>query len=237
MATAIEHIASAARRVDIAGSEEKIDKRTLGGRMAWARMRKKMTQKDLADRIPNKNGESKSRATIVAYENDNIQPPLDVVELIARQLDVSPAFIAYGEHTVSGINHHRDSEMISFPEISFGRDGSFISDTLAFSKTKVDALGIDRDEIKGYVLPHDASKFGLSKGDTLIVDAAITEPIYPHTLYVLRTQSAMEVVRIEQDFGGTKAKMITMTGPTGHATQRKLGDLTFLGAVVSSIRA
>jgi transcriptional regulator with XRE-family HTH domain len=225
------------RRVDIKGAADHVDTSTLGGRIAWARMRKEMTQKDLAERVKNRDGSSKSRATIVQYEANNIMPPLDVVELIAKQLGVSPSYIAFGEHVVEGISALKDVEMISFPEISFGKDGQYVSSTMAYSKERVTELGISRDNIVAYVMPHAAKAFGIEAGDLLISDTSITTPTDKGGLYVIKTQAGMELIRVNPHYGAApRGKTISFSDPNGRALTAKVSDLHFLGGVVSTIR-
>jgi transcriptional regulator with XRE-family HTH domain len=223
------------RRVDIAGAVDTVNTNTLGGRMAFARMRKSMTQKDLAERVKNKDGSSKSRATIVQYENDNIMPPLDVVELIAKQLGVSASYIAFGEHVVEGITN-ADVEMVSFPEITFGKDGEYISSTMAYSKERVAELGIARDAIKAYVMPHDAPAFDISAGDLLITDVSVTKPTNNGGLYIIKTQTGMEIIRVDPHYGsGARGKDLSFTDPSNRVMTAKMSELHFLGAVVSTV--
>src|SRR3954453_14499887 len=63
---------------------------TLGERIAIARHERGLTQKQLSERV------GKSRATIVQYEQGRLQPPLDQIKIIARELDVAPELIAFG---------------------------------------------------------------------------------------------------------------------------------------------
>lgn len=236
MQAAIAEVPTSPRRVDIEGAVDNVDTTTLGGRMAFARMRKQMTQKDLAAKILNKDGSSKSRATVVQYENNNIQPPLDVVELIAKQLGVSPSYIAFGDHVVAGISH-KDVEMISFPEIKFGTNGSYVSSTMAYSKERVADLGIEPENIVAYVMPHDAKAFGISENDLLISDTSVTQPTDKGGLYVIKTQMGMEVIRVDPNYGATaRGKQVTFTDPEGRKQTAKQSDLHFLAGVVSTIR-
>lgn len=216
------------RRVDVAGAADHIDTSTLGGRMAWARLRRNMTQKELA-RLT-----SKSRATIVQYENDEINPPLAAVAVIAQKLGTSPSYIAFGENVVEGVSN-REVEMVSFPEYTMGKDGTFASSVFAFSKTYIDSLGVDSEKIAAYVLNRDAPHFGLHENDRLIVDTALTSPSDERDMYLLQTPAGLEVVRVEPDLTG-RSKAVQMTGSKGQSMSAKLGDLTILGAIISSIR-
>lgn len=217
------------RRVDVAGSAEATDVTSLGGRMSFARLRKKLSQKELAEAC------DKSRASIVQYEGNKILPPLDVVQKIAKYLNVSSSYIAYGEHVVEGISH-KEVEMVSFPEISFGRDGSFTSSTFAFAKSLIAEYGIPFESVASYVLDHEAPAFEMKTGERLIINTSITEPNGKADMYLLQTGTGMEVVRLEPNLGKAAGQQVRFTGPKGQLLTAKLGDLTILGAIVATIR-
>lgn len=216
------------RRMDVAGASDHIDTSTLGGRMAWARLRKSMTQKELA-RLS-----KKSRATIVQYENDEITPPLAAVATIADKLGISPSYIAYGENVVTGVES-REVEMVSFPEFSMGKDGSFASSVFAFAKSYIDTLGVAPGDIAAYVLNREAPAFDMHVGDRLIVDKSMTKPSPDRDMYLLQSPAGLEVVRVEPDLTG-RAKTLVMQGSKGQRMTAKISDITILGAIVSSIR-
>ena len=58
-----------------------------GNRIKELRLRRKLTQKELAERI------SKSKAAISSYESDNQVPPVDVLISIAKVLGVSVDYL------------------------------------------------------------------------------------------------------------------------------------------------
>jgi transcriptional regulator with XRE-family HTH domain len=220
------------RRSDLPGYVDDVSQHTLGGRLAWSRMRKKMTQKELADAA------NKARATIVQYENDNIQPPIDVVAVLAEKLGVSPSYLAYGEHVVSGMVH-KDTEMVSFPELSVGRDGTYTSSTFAFPKELIESYGVDTTSatLNAYVLATNAPAFEFASGDRVFVDTTITVPDTQHDMYLLKTRTGVEIVRVEPDFGSGASKEVRFTSSKGVAGKSKLADLTIIGAIVASLRA
>ena len=61
-----------------------MNKSEFGKRLKIARKQKKMTQVELADAI------EKKEATVRKYENGTIEPPWNVIEELAKALDVSP---------------------------------------------------------------------------------------------------------------------------------------------------
>lgn len=62
---------------------------TLGERLAWAREFRKVGVQELADAI------DRVRQTVTRLENNTYTPKLDMIEALARRLDVSPVWLAY----------------------------------------------------------------------------------------------------------------------------------------------
>ena len=63
---------------------------TLGERIKAARKEKGITQKELADLI------NKGFSTVQKYEIDVIEPPISVLEKIAKALEIDPMTLIYG---------------------------------------------------------------------------------------------------------------------------------------------
>lgn len=205
---------------------------TLGQRIAEARRHKQMTQQQLATRILNKDGTPKSRATIVQYEKDNIQPPIDVIKAIAEVLGESPSYLAYGGCVVKGLSTDA-LDMVLIPVKHVGRDGSHGTSVYGLHEAMVEQLGLDRDSIAVYWMDHAAPAFGLSEGDHLIVDSRVTTPSHKGGKHLVRTTSGMEVVNVEQHYGsGARGKTLRFENREGRSISAKISDLTFLGAVV-----
>ena len=215
------------RRVDVPGAAESVDLQTMGGRIAWARLRKQMTQKALSELT------KKSRATIVQYEQNNIDPPGSSVEALARALNVSPEFLAFGRHGIEGVANAAE-EVVTLPEIRFGRDGEFTSGGYAFPRKMMEDFGVEHMGAKVYILMQDSPNFGYRAGDRLIVDTKVTQPDPNHDMYLLKAQTALEVVRCEPNFSNRKE--MTFTGAKGQSFSSDPADLTFVGAIVGSVR-
>lgn len=79
---------------------------TVGRRIAAARVLKGLTQKQLAERI------SKKKATVIQYEQGRLNPPIPVIQGIAKALDVQPEFIAFGQQGPD--NHQRIAMLIAY---------------------------------------------------------------------------------------------------------------------------
>lgn len=213
------------RRVDVPGTEDTLDLSTMGGRMAWARLRKKMTQLDVA------NLTSKSRATIVQYEKDNINPPVKEVQKIATALGVSPEFLAFGRHGVEGLINAAE-EVITVPEISEGRDGIYTSGGFAVPRRVFDSRNLDVAKVRMYVLNQEQPAFGYHAEDRLIVDTTVGELQQGYDIYLLKGDDGLAVVRREPNFGGGAKGMVTVTSGSGATHQVKAKGLDIVGAVV-----
>jgi transcriptional regulator with XRE-family HTH domain len=215
------------RRVDIPGSMDDIDLRTLGGRISWARVREDMTQEDVAKAI------NKSRATIVQYENNKINPPVAMVVELSKALNVSPSFVAFGEHgTKASIN--AEEEVVSIEEITFGRDGSYMSGGFALPRKLAESYVHNPRTLKVYVLNHNAPAFDLRSGDRIFADTSVTVLTSDHDMYLLRMPSGgMEVVRYEPSF--EKSATVSFIGPKGAAISVKVKGLDIIGAVVGTL--
>lgn len=220
-------ISSIARRSDLAGSDVNLDLNTLGGRLAQSRLRKEMTQDQLAKAV------DKVRATIVAYERGDITPPIPVVELIANALNVSPAFLAFGVHVVK--EAEKDGTAISIDEITYGRDGPFVSGNYILPVSLAREYAARVTDLSVYVLGHNAEAFNLRSGDRLFTDTSVNALSSEFDTYVIETRSGMEIVRIAPSFAAA-GKSVLVEGPRGDKIETRVADLKIMGAVVSTLR-
>jgi transcriptional regulator with XRE-family HTH domain len=223
-------IATVPRRIDPVGAIDKVDTTTMGGRMTWARLRKGMTQAELAKSL------GKSRASVVQYEQGNILPPLDVVSEVAERLGVTPGFIAFNEHAVPGLNR-ADVQTLAFPENKVGKDGIYATSVFSFDQKLVADYGVEeQDAFAAFVLGHEAPEFGLRSGDRIFADTSVKGPVSGRDLYLIRTAQGMEIVRVEPSLSSRADTNLNMTGPKGQSLKGKLSDLEFIGAVVATLR-
>lgn len=229
MSAEIVTVAVPPRRVDMAGTNGRADLSTLGGRMSFARLRSKLTQAEVAQKL------EKSRATVVQYEQNNILPPLNVVEEMAELLGVTPSFLAYGEASVPGL-HRSSMEMVTFGERRVAKDGNAVVSAYAFSRELTDDLGVAPENIEAFVLSHDAPAFELRAGDRLFIDKSITSPVHDRDTYLLKTGNGVEVVRVEPMLTAKKGGEIQMSGPKGQSWSVKESELEFVGAIVATLR-
>lgn len=217
-------LAEAPRRVDLPGSIESISVlNTVGRRIAWARMRKDLTQVELAKKL------EKSRASIVQYERDNINPPVDVIVSIAKLLGVAPEFLAFGRQGIDGINEA--GEILPISEFKMGRDNEFRSSGYAISTSMLNDFNIAQRDLQIHVLSHDAKQFGFDAGSRVIVATDIKEPSRDQALFLVRTNDGYDVIRVER--GYTKGSVDTITAGNGTILQTPLSALDVVGAVVT----
>jgi transcriptional regulator with XRE-family HTH domain len=218
-----------ARRSDLAGSDSDLDLNTLGGRLAYARLREQVTQDQLADAI------DKVRGTIVAYESNKIMPPIPIVQALAKVLKVSPSFIAFGEHGVKAIAGANAAEAaVNVDEITFGRDGHYVSGTFAMPRSLAESYVDEVRFLKVYVLGHSADALGLRQDTRLFVDTSINSVSNDFDTYVIEANGGMEVIRAAPTFG--KTPKVKIEGSRGDKQQVAAKDLKILGAVVSTLR-
>lgn len=216
-------VAHGPRRVDVPGTAATLDLRTMGGRIAWSRMRLNLTQAEVARRA------FKSRATVVQYENNNITPPIEEIVKLSVALDVSPEFLAFGRQGVDGLQNAAE-EIIAVEEISEGRDGTYVSGKFAIPRKVFEEKGVEPGKARMFVLNHEENQFDFSIGDRLILDTGVKEIVRDHDLYLLNTSSGATVVRREP-IGAPKGSIMFTTG-RGVSKTLKPGSLDIVGAVV-----
>ena len=227
--TQLRALPAIARRSDLAGSDADIDLKTLGGRLAYARLREHITQDQLAEVI------EKVRGTIVAYERNTIMPPIPVVELLAKRLNVSPSFLAFGEHGVKAVGAENPAEStIDVAEVTYGRDGSYVSGTFAMPRSLAESYVENVKALKVFVLTHNADAFGMRQDTRLFTDTSVRVISNEFDTYVIEVPGGMEVIRVAPSFA--KSDKVTVEGSRGSKAEVPLKDLKILGAVVSTLR-
>ena len=200
----------------------------LGQRLALARQRKGLTQKQLSELV------GKSRATIVQYEQGRLQPPVQQIETMAQVLDVPPELIAFGRQGLTGLGHDNAS-VTSLPEVELGTDGETVSGGHGFASGLVKHLGVEPGKARVYVLGVSAPVFGLGRGDRVIVNAGAGLE-GEDRLYAVRTPSGVTVARLVPQLS-TTSKRVNLTSGHGEAMSHDRGEVDVLGVVVGSIQA
>ncbi len=158
---------------------------SVGRRIAFARELAGMTQKDLAAAI------DKSRPTIVQYEADKISPPLSMIVELARSLGTTPEFLAFGIDLAPTNASQKVEVAIGALEL----DGGFTATESAFLPGHLvrDSFGIS-GTAQLVRLDQDARKFGLSKGDLLLVDRSAEIVVGDGKYYAIPTSAGLSVI-------------------------------------------
>lgn len=216
------------RRVDQPGSGDDIDLQTVGGRIAWARIREDVTQESVAKAV------GKVRPTIVQYESSRITPPIDIIEKLAKFLKVSPSFLAFGEHGIQ-TQGNAGEDVVNVDQITFGRDGSYNSGVFLLPRDLAESYVENLRSLKAYVMSHHAPHFNLRAGDRVFADTSINVISNQHDTYLLDTGSGMEIVRVPPSL--TKSVSVDLVGPNGETLTAKVKDLNIIGAVVSTLKS
>lgn len=216
------------RRVDQPGSGEDVDLNTVGGRIAWARLREEMTQEQVAKAI------DKVRPTVVQYEANKIVPPIEVIQKMAKYLKVSPSFLAFGEHGIQ-TNGNAGEDVVNIDEISYGRDGSYQSGVFAFPRKLAESYVEKASTFKAFVMNHHAPLFDLRAGDRVFADTSVRDVTNEHDTYLLDVTGGMEIVRIPRTL--TKGPNVEIILPDNEKMSVKVKDLKIIGAVVSTLRS
>jgi transcriptional regulator with XRE-family HTH domain len=225
----MQAVPAIARRSDLAGSDNGLDLNSLGGRLAYARLREEVTQEQLAEAA------DKCRGTIVAYERNKIMPPIPIIEALAKVLKVSPSFLAFGEHGVKSVGDMNAAEStVNVDEITFGRDGHYTSGTFAMPRSLAESYVESVRSLKVYVLGHNADAFGLRQDTRLFVDTSVQSISNEFDTYVIEANGGMEVIRIAPSFA--KSNKVVVEGSRGDKQEVAPKDLNILGAVVSTLR-
>ncbi|USM11570.1 LexA family transcriptional regulator [Citromicrobium phage vB_CbaS-RXM] len=198
----------------------------VGERIKWARERKELTQKQLAESI------GKSRASMVHYEQNKTVIPLDVIEDIANRLGVSPEYIAFGRAGITGVKN-AEEEILVIDELT-SKDGKLVTTGgWAIPTSMFEELHMPRTALKAVCVPTDEPKLELARGDRVVVDTHAT--VSKDGLYVVSTAFGVRVVRVSMGFSiGGAIKIISGTDSTEETIDPN--DLELVGRVVGIFR-
>lgn len=163
-------------------------------RLKALRLERGFTHEELASKI------DKQRTSIVQYERERegVSPPLKVIEDLAKALDVSPAFLAYG---VGGESNDPIRHSLEIRVLRRSDDGEIgAKSTLSVPKWWAsERLGKDDNRMPRFAayIDQNAPEFRYSAGDLLIL---AEDPIQPdNDLYVLDSAGGLMVVRYAAD--------------------------------------
>jgi transcriptional regulator with XRE-family HTH domain len=230
MPVADKATSSAPCRVDIPGMASTLDLSTVGGRIAWARIRKKLRQQDVATKL------GKSRATIVQYEKNNINPPNYVIGNLATTLSVTPEFLAFGRQGVDARRNGKVGGVVSIREMSVGghrglyQTGEFILPTKMF-----EGMELDLARTRLFVLEQDEPEFEYFSGDRLLIDNSvkdITDPAHSKFLVTVKDSKTPIVVQRESL---TQTGKVSLTDGKGVTHRYEIEDISVFGAVTKAL--
>lgn len=211
------------RRVDIPGTIDTIDLSTVGGRISWARIRKELRQEDVAKKL------GKSRATIVQYEKNNINPPVAQVERLAEELDVSPEFLAFGRQGVDAVRNNKTT-MVTVPEMSMGSKRLFQSGEAALPKRFFDRQDISPERTRMFVLDHDEAEFMFFEGDSIAVDQSAKDLKHSdRDLFLCQIGEQRPAVYRRE--GVTQTGKVKLTNGKGVSHMYVIDEITVIGSV------
>jgi len=216
-----------ARRVDLPGTLENLTVLdTMGKRVAWARLRRKLTQAELAKRL------DKSRATIVQYEQDNILPPIDVVIKLSDLLHVSPEFVAFGRQGVDGLQNGK--EIVPVSEIVMGTSSEYTNAGYALPTNLLDDFSISDNKLQVFKLTHDCTHFNFRRGDRVVVATDVVKPDRDHSTFLCRTSDGYDVVQFQPKHDSS-SRLVTVVTGNGAVDHWDIDTLNIAGAVTASI--
>lgn len=201
---------------------------SLGQRLALARQRKGLTQKQLSELV------GKSRATVVQYEQGRLQPPVQQIETMARVLDVPPELIAFGRQGLTGLSND-SAGVTSIRELTLDGENESVRGGHGLSHALVSHLGIEPGNAAIYVLSEAAPAFGLTKGDRIIVKPG-SELVDEGRLYALGKRSGVAVAQLVPTLS-TSSSRVNLNSGYGETTSYEPGELRVLGVIVGSIQA
>lgn len=159
--------------------------RNVGGRISHYRQLAQITQKDLAAAI------EKSRPTIVQYEANRISPPLSVIRELARVLRTTPEYLAFGIDLAS----EGQSSKIDVSIGELEEDGEFTTSESAHLPGRIVRSNYGVEGTPQLIrLDNDAPRFGLSKGDLLLVDRSARIAPGDGKYYAISTSAGLSVV-------------------------------------------
>lgn len=215
------------RRVDVSGMSAAVNLQTMGGRMAWARIRRGLTQAEVAKKM------AKSRVTITQYERDNILPPLPEIVKMADAIGTTPEYLAFG---VKGAvtRGNADEEIVTVNEV-VENHGVLSGDGVSYAlpRQMFEGKGVDPRKVRMFRLGHPEAEFDHAQDDRLILDTSVKEIDRKHDLYLADMAGGVSVIRRES-FVGRKGEVKITTG-SGEQHVMQAEDVPVFAAVIGKI--
>lgn len=216
-------------RIDLPGSIDSLTALdTVGKRIAFARAAAGLTQAELHRQL------GKSRATIVQYEQDNINPPVAVVKAIADILNVRPEFLAFGRNGSDSLIN--TDSIVGIEENTTSQDGKDIRIKHYFSKEMLQDFKIRNDRLIIFTLKHDAKNFRLRPFDRVVIDPDILKPDRTHSLFLVRSFDDLDVIEFNPSFAAKDGEYSGVAG-NGRPFTTDPAKIEIIGAIVFTIHA
>lgn len=188
-----------------------------------------MSQDDLAKAFPE--GREKKRAVIGRYENETINPPLDVIKDLATILRVDPAYLAFGDGP-ERIAHSLGSRPI--PVYQSAHDDAE-PEHVVLPLRMLEEFDAGNVSVAAVRVEVEAPLFGIRVDDYALVDtgAAI---VSDGRLYAVNTSAGPALFRSEPLFTPDKAAALEITSGQGATYTSTSIELEVLGCVIASIQ-
>lgn len=202
---------------------------TIGERIRVARKLQSMSQDDLAKAFPE--GREKKRAVIGRYENETINPPLDVIKDLAAILRVDPAYLAFGDGP-ERVAHALRSDFI--PVYQSPHDDA-APEHVMLPFRMLEEFKAENRSILIVRLEVEAPLFGIRVDDYALVDTGVGM-VSDGRLYVVNTSAGPALFRSEPLFTPNKTEALKITSGQGVTYTPATGELEVLGCVIASIQ-
>lgn len=220
-------VSSTPRRVDIPGTADLLNLKTVGGRIAWARIQSRLRQEDVAKKL------GKSRATIVQYEKDNIRPPSAVLERLAKIVNATPEFLAFARQGVDALRSGKAEQVVTMPEMHVGgARGLFETGGFAMPKKIFEDKDINIARTKFVMLEQDDPEFGFAKDDHIVLDQSINDIEDSRAvLFLIQPNNGKACVMRREANGGGRKGEVSLTNGHGVTSSMRKTSFKVLGGV------
>lgn len=214
-------IGGIARRSGVAGSDANIDLNTFGGRLAYLRLSREITQSEVARWL------GSTRQSIRNYESGLSFAPYDKIEIMAKRFGVAATYLAFGEHA---IKVSKPDMIVTIDEVSLSKSGRRITGGFVLPRALAESYVEDIRDLRCFVMSHDAALFNLSAGDRLFLDTSVDRMTIDRDIYAIEIGGELDVVRYVPS--AVKGK-VTFTNAHNQTLEVDASDIKVLGALVS----
>jgi transcriptional regulator with XRE-family HTH domain len=159
------------------------DEDSVGMRIKTARENLELTQDDLAKRlINNRNNKNYTRSTVAQWERNDSVPPLEVFDELAKELNTTSRFLAFGDRAQPQVVAPDPDELgyALVPEVRVGGEDTFnevVKWGLPTQWLRSEIGAPDPSKVLIYHVEVDSAGFGY--GDRVLVDRAANRPSPP----------------------------------------------------------